>query len=174
MARTSKQIGRRIEHKQHRAAVRQALSGGPVHQSPNDKWNHRPEQVPLIDDRMPAKGRRGGCKKSPNGKHTAVYNESRRTRTYGSGDYKYTVFVGPQSVCMYCGKHRHGYRGGQWNEPKIPPAPQPMPYTVVTETRGTVAGYRSHGLALADAEQRNKLAIDLGIETRYHVVNESD
>lgn len=177
MSRTSKQIGRRIEHKQDRAAVRQALDGGHVRQSPNDRWNHRPSRTPIVDDRMPAKGRRAGCKKSPNGKHTAVYNERRRKVTYGYGDHKYTTYAigSPEHVCMYCGKHKHGYRSGQWNEPKAPPAPCPMPFLVVSQNNGTVAGYRNQGLALADAEERNQRAIDLDIDTRYHVeVYESD
>ena len=120
---------------------------------------------------MPAKGRKGGCKKSPNGKHTAVYNERRRKTTYGFGDHKYTSYAigSPSHICMYCGKHYHGYRSGQWNEPHIPPTPEPMPFLVVTENNGTVAGFRNQGLALADADLRNAQALDMGIATRYHV-----
>lgn len=167
--RTSKQENRRIDHKKDRAAVRSILGGGHPTQPQHMNWSSKAEPIPVMDDRMPAKGRRGRCKRSPNGKHTAVYNHGRRSVSYGSGDYKWTRFIGPEHVCMYCGKHKHGYRSGQWNEPKIPPAPSPMPFLVVTDNNGTVAGYANQGLAIVDADARNQMAVDLGIETRYHV-----
>lgn len=104
----SRKEDRRIDHKRLRSAERQALAGGHTTGIESYTWGHRPEQPPLVDDRMPAKGRKGGkgCKRNKGAPHIPEYRYETNWRRCGWH-------------CARCGKRLWGY--------KPPERPTPVP-----------------------------------------------
>lgn len=103
----------RIEHKQARAAERQALEGGHARVVHGMGWGSNIPQPSLLDEesrRYPS--RRKGCKKNRagNGKHEPVYRSAsqlaRVTMQIGHRRYLY----GSTFVCKHCGKSMWGVK----------------------------------------------------------------
>jgi hypothetical protein len=162
--RVSKQIGRRMDHKRERAAVRQVLDGGKARQSPNDSWAYRPEPVPIPDD-APSTGckKTRGCKRNKGGDHAPVL----KARYYGTGEYRRVWY---DTVCDYCGKHRWGRNTKGWT---VKPRPKPertyYKYAVVSTSGIVCSRFHTERDAQDRCDEANFDAEILDIDERYVV-----
>lgn len=72
----------RIEHKQARAAERQALEGGHHRVVQGMGWGTRIPQPPLLDEHRKLPGKKKGCKRNKGGAHTVEHWPSAPTWEY--------------------------------------------------------------------------------------------
>jgi hypothetical protein len=165
--RVSKQLNKRLDHKQDRAAVRQVLDGGYARQPRHSSWSSPVEPVPVPDD-APSTGarKRKGCPKNKGGDHAPRLK--RVVSHMGLADTPTRFYY--ITVCDFCGKQRLNHSDKGWSAQRRHSDPSvPYRYAIYTTDGAYVQGYFGAATAEQDCWIKNMQAEDLDIDVRYVV-----